>query len=725
MPFPTQLGQHLAAGARGFWVHTYEEPRVIKELQEYCEQHRMFGTQWSLVRGLSLLGHPEADTLCPADSNNPLGTAIKWLTTALPLTGHDGLWMLVLTDAHVYLKDGGTRLVKDLVLHTHGLKGSVVCLSPKKDIPIELERIFTQLPLSLPDADELAASGIPFSGSVEDRRHLADAAVGLSIHEAQIATRVATQQYGKAVPKVYQSIWDTKAKYLETKGLVKVVIPKQKWADVGGMYHFKRHIESMAPLLLESNTKVPPPDGFLLVGFMGCIHGDTLIEDALDGSMVTVRDRFIAGKSFHVWSRVPDGSVVRAIAMPPIKYLPAKMIRFTFDNGQTLAVTERHRFFQNGRWVYASEVYEQLHEGGDVLLDSSSESDRQVRMLDALSSRETVLDSLNGYRRDLRSYDGQLLQEGDIDPTLLLQQLGVREYILPLWHKDDLVRGQGYIHPAVLESIVASGSSPSKRSFIKVLRGERIGKVEYYDFHVPVYENYLAAGVWNHNTGKSLISRAVASYLSELSGRQWKYLEWNTSNIYRPYVGETEAATREILQLTELHAPCVVRIDEIAHQLSGHGAGGRSDAGVTDRLIGSIMTWLEERKPGCLVMASTNEPDKLPAHVSRAGRLSSVWGVSLPGEDAALEILRIHLNRFAPNLMEEQLEPVVEKMVRRKFSGAEIQEAVLESAQLMYPKEPSMERLMSTVDAVIPAVITKSEEYERITTWIKQKAREA
>lgn len=39
----------------------------------------------------------------------------------------------------------------------------------------------------------------------------------------------------------------------------------------------------------------------------------------------------------------------------------------------------------------------------------------------------------------------------------------------------------------------------------------------YYDFHVPVFNNYWASGLWNHNCGKTLLVRALPSILPPMT----------------------------------------------------------------------------------------------------------------------------------------------------------------------------------------------------------------
>ena len=122
--------------------------------------------------------------------------------------------------------------------------------------------------------------------------------------------------------------------------------------------------------------------GLLVVtGGPGCLRGDTPIHDPVDGTTKTVRERFDEGTGFHVLSLdTSTGHAQPAVAEAPQMFPEARMLRFTFSDGQTMVVTPGHRFWDGERWVKASDVAERisgrLRGSLPVLLPSSSGSGR-------------------------------------------------------------------------------------------------------------------------------------------------------------------------------------------------------------------------------------------------------------------------------------------------------------------------------------------------------------
>ena len=221
--------------------------------------------------------------------------------------------------------------------------------------------------------------------------------------------------------------------------------------------------------------------------------------------------------------------------------------------------------------------------------------------------------------------------------------------------------------------------------------------------------------------GKSLLSRAIANELG------WRYLEWDTGKLMDMYVGNTEHATDDLLELSTLHAPCVVRIEEVAHQLSGHESSGVTDSGVMARMIGKILTFMEEKAHGLLFVMSTNEPWKLPPAFIRPGRLDGVWRLSLPKEDEIDEILQIQLSKFAPQLIDTKsdFESLCEYMRENKFSGSEVRQVIIEALQTTFPNPISGRDLERTARDIVPAYKVQHELVERIEKWADNRARRA
>jgi len=111
-------------------------------------------------------------------------------------------------------------------------------------------------------------------------------------------------------------------------------------------------------------------------------------------------------------------------------------------------------------------------------------------------------------------------------------------------------------------------------------------------------------------------------------------------------VGQTEERTRRALQIADAMAPCVLMCDEIEKALSGVAGSGQTDSGVSARMFGSLLTWLNDHTSDVFFVATCNDISNLPPEFSRAERFDGVFFVDLPSAKQRRTIWQIYLGMF-------------------------------------------------------------------------------
>lgn len=124
-------------------------------------------------------------------------------------------------------------------------------------------------------------------------------------------------------------------------------------------------------------------------------------------------------------------------------------------------------------------------------------------------------------------------------------------------------------------------------------------------------------------TGKTLLAKALATE-SEFS-----FLAVKGPELLSPYIGESEAALRDVFAQARAQAPCIVFFDELDALVPKRGEFGDS-VGVADRLVSTFMLEMDEisglassadASEDCvLVIGATNRPDLIDASLMRSGR---------------------------------------------------------------------------------------------------------
>jgi hypothetical protein len=168
-------------------------------------------------------------------------------------------------------------------------------------------------------------------------------------------------------------------------------------------------------------------------------------------------------------------------------------------------------------------------------------------------------------------------------------------------------------------------------------------------------------------------------------------------------VGSTEANIRQALKIIDAMSPCVVMVDEVEKALAGVASSGSTDSGVTARLFGTFLTWLNDRTSDSYVICTCNDISKLPPEFSRSERFDGIWFLDLPGREQKNAIWDIYLRMF--ELDADQARPKDDQ-----WTGAEVRACSRLAALLDLP-------LTAAAQNVVPVAVTAAESVERLRQW--------
>ena len=168
-------------------------------------------------------------------------------------------------------------------------------------------------------------------------------------------------------------------------------------------------------------------------------------------------------------------------------------------------------------------------------------------------------------------------------------------------------------------------------------------------------------------------------------------------------VGQTEQNIRQALRIADAMAPCIVYVDEIDKALSGVASSGQTDSGVSARLFGTLLTYLNDHETDVMVCASCNDISKLPPEFSRAERFDGIFFLDLPAARERQTIWQMYFEKFGLN-------PKQQRPVDTDWTGAEIRACCRLSALLDVP-------LLEAGKNIVPVAVTSAESVERIRKW--------
>lgn len=341
------------------------------------------------------------------------------------------------------------------------------------------------------------------------------------------------------------------------------------------------------------------------------------------------------------------------------------------------------------------------------------------------TNREAIRDELHGEDRQrlIQAAQGLTLWEADnafARAIVTDRVLNADDIALILEEKRQTIRKSG-----LLEFIPPSGSLDDVGGLDNLkkwlLKRDGAWLPEAQEWSLPAPKGLLITGV--PGCGKSLTAACVST--------QWglPLLRLDVGRVFSGLVGSSEQNMRNALKLAEAVAPSILWIDEIEKGFGSVGGGG--DSGTSQRVFGTFLTWMQEKKSPVFVIATANKIDSLPAEFLRKGRFDEIFFVDLPTHLEREEIWKLHLGKhLAPpsraggglELSTDTLQELA--TASEGFSGAEIAQAVIAACFEAFADRRSVtiSDLLRTVANTVPLSVTQAEQITRTREWAASRA---
>ncbi len=213
-------------------------------------------------------------------------------------------------------------------------------------------------------------------------------------------------------------------------------------------------------------------------------------------------------------------------------------------------------------------------------------------------------------------------------------------------------------------------------------------------------------------SGKSLAARAIAG--------EWALplLRLDFGAMYDKYVGETERNVRNALSQAELMAPCVLWIDEIEK-----GVATDTEHAITQRVLGTLLTWMAEPHANVFIVATANDIARLPPELIRKGRLDEIFFVDLPDPTARKAILEMHMRKRGIDPTGFDLDQLA--LLGQGFTGAELEQAVVSAryrarASAAHAAITEVD-LSAALTGTYPLSVVMAEQIQSLRDWAKDR----
>lgn len=301
-------------------LETHEETRAEGILRQIAAGRDKKLFCWSITRGL----HDQGASLqskkgTDSATRDPLAALDQIVQMVEPA-------IFILKDFHPFLADPAVvRRLREVAQHLKSSYKTVVLVSPKLKIPLELEKEMTVVDFPLPGLPELGGlldhtiqeingkTEIKIDPALVPREQILKAALGLTLSEAENVFAKSLVRGGRLTADDIPVILEEKEQIIKKSGILEYYPAEEKFSEIGGLETLKDWLGKRRLAFTEKARAygLPFPKGVLLLGVQGC--GKSLCAKAVSVLWGLPLLRFDVGKVFSSLIGSSEENIRRAI----------------------------------------------------------------------------------------------------------------------------------------------------------------------------------------------------------------------------------------------------------------------------------------------------------------------------------------------------------------------------------------------------------------------------
>lgn len=345
---------------------------------------------------------------------------------------------------------------------------------------------------------------------------------------------------------------------------------------------------------------------------------------------------------------------------------------------------------------------EQLSLVLDGVIESAGESGKEIPQLD----REAVLDAAAGLTTTEaeNAYALSVVETDTINPFVVARE------------KAQAINKSGLLELITRRPSLASiGGLDVLKCWLLKRRHAFSKKAREYGLPLP--NGLLIIGV--AGTGKSQTAKATAEVFGV------PLLRLDAGKLFAGLVGASEANLRSAIQTAEAIAPCVLWIDELEKSFAGSKSSGSTDGGTSARVLGSFLSWMQEKQSPVFVVATANDVQQLPPELLRKGRFDETFFVDLPNQQEREAIWKIVIADYSRDPKDFDVQQLAR--ITDGFTGAEIRAAFFDAMFEAFESEdePTDLYVAQALNGFVPLSKLMAEPINELRSWSMGRARAA